>query len=149
MPSAFIHTPGGYCKSLKTRVETAHKDPGIINKVHDYVMANDVLDTVQHFPIRLDLPPAALVSDASNRTYQAKNVELAVSAISRARNAEYAASTYAQSHVAHFSEHVGDFQMSGVLTEHVAGVPKVRFRVHLEAPLTWPDDILDESPGQK
>jgi len=113
------------------------------------VMANDVLDTVQHFPIQLDLPPAALVSDASNRTYQAKNVELAVSAISRGRNAEYAASTYAQSHVAHFSEHVGDFQMSGVLTEHVAGVPKVRFRVHLEAPLTWPDDILDESPGQK
>ena len=146
MPSAFIHTLGGYCMSLQTLVESAHKDQAVINKVHDYVMANDILDVVQKFPIELNLPPAARVSDAYDRTYQVKNVELAVSAISRGRNAEYAASTYARSQVAHFSEHVGDFQMSGVMAEPVAGVPKVGFRVHLDAPLTWPDD---EGPDKK
>jgi hypothetical protein len=149
MPSAFIHTPGGKCMSVQTLVETAHNDQAVTNKVHDYVMANDVLDVVQQFTIELSLPSAALVSDAYDRTYQVKEVELAVSAISRGCNAEYAASNYAHSQVAHFSEQVGDFEMNGVMSEPVAGVPKVGFRVHLEKPLAWPGDTSDKGSHKK
>ncbi len=84
--------------------------------------------------------PAAPSISAEGRSWPLKQVELAIAAKSLGRNTEYAATTYAQSQLATFSEQLGPFEMTGVMTEPVAGMPNERFRVHVEKPLAWPGD---------
>ena len=89
------------CISVKALVKHAHRNEAVINKVHDYVMANDVLDIVQKFKLaklELSVPSDAVVSDGRDRTYRVKRVEFDVSAVSAGRLAEFTAGTYVLTH---------------------------------------------------
>jgi len=139
VPSAILHLSPEPPTSVLALIKTAHTNKAIIEKVHSYLIAHNVLDVVQRFTMDLDLGPAPSIS-AEGRRWPLKRVELAIAAKSLGLNTEYAAATYAHSQVATFSEQLGPFEMTGVMTEPVTGMPNERFRVHIEKPLAWPSD---------